>query len=52
MNNNILIGIMIGTSAIFVIVVVAYLLLRKALSSSDIKRMQQLRQGTEGNKCP
>lgn len=50
MNNNILIGIMIGTSAIFVIVVVAYLLLRKALSSSDIKRMQQLRQGTEGNK--
>ena len=50
MNNNILIGIMIGTSAIFVFVVVAYLLLRKALSSSDIKRMQQLRQGTESNK--
>lgn len=50
MNNNILIGIMIGTSVIFVFVIVAYLVLRKALSNSDIKRMQQLRQGTESNK--
>ena len=50
MNNNILIIFMAVVGGAFALVVIAYLFVMKALNKSDIKRMQQLRQGTESNK--
>ena len=40
----------IGISVVFVLIVVAYLILRKKMQTDDYKRIQQLKQGTDKNK--
>ena len=50
MSNDILLYLLIGVVALFAIIVVAYLMLRKKMESSGIKEIQQLRAGTEEKK--
>ena len=50
MSNDILLYILIGIVAVFVVIVIAYLMLRKKMESSGIKEIQRLRAGTEEKK--
>ena len=47
MSNQILFYIMGITAGLFAIILIAYMMLRKTLNKSDIKRIKQLREGTE-----
>ena len=47
MSNDILIYLIIGVVAIFVVVVIAYLILRKKMEASGYREIQQLRSGTQ-----
>ncbi len=48
--NNILLLLVGIAGVLFLVVIVAYLMIRKKLSNDDVKRIQKLRQGTQGNK--
>ena len=50
MNSDMIKYLMIGVGVLFAIIVVAYLMLRKKMQSSDIVQIKQLRQGTKENK--
>ena len=50
MSNDMLKYLLIGVIALFAIVVIAYLMLRKKMQSSGIREIQQLRAGTEEKK--
>ena len=50
MSNDILMYLLIGVVALFVIIVIAYLMLRKKMQASGIREIQQLRAGTEEKK--
>ena len=50
MSNDILMYLLIVVGALFAMVVVAYLILRKKLQSSGIREIQKLRAGTEEKK--
>ena len=50
MSNDMLKYLLIGVIALFAIVVIAYLMLRKKMQSSGIREIQQLRVGTEEKK--
>lgn len=50
MNNDILKYLLIGVVALFAIIVIAYLILRKKLQASGIREIQKLRAGTEEKK--
>ena len=50
MSNDILMYLLIGVVALFALVVIAYLILRKKMQSSGIREIQQLRAGTEEKK--
>lgn len=50
MSSNILIYLLIGVGALFAIIVIAYMILRKKMQSSGIREIQQLRAGTEEKK--
>jgi len=47
MSNQVLLYLMIGVGAAFAIIVIIYLMLAKRMQKSDIKQIQQLRQGTK-----
>ena len=47
MSNQILFYIMGITAGLFAIILIAYMMLRNTLNKSDIKRIKQLREGTE-----
>ena len=47
MSNDILLYLIIGVVAVFVLVVIAYLILRKKMQSSEIREIQKLRAGTK-----
>ena len=42
--------VIIGTSILFAIIVIAYLILKKTMQKDEFKQIQQLRQGTKRNK--
>ena len=50
MSNDILMYFLIGVVAVFAIIVVAYLIIRKKLNSSGVREIQKLRAGTEEKK--
>ncbi|MDO5555295.1 MAG: hypothetical protein Q4G09_01155 [Clostridia bacterium] len=50
MSNQTLFYIMGITGALFVVTIIAYLITRKMLNKSDIKRIRQLKEGTKENK--
>lgn len=50
MSNQVIIYFMAGTAALFLIIVIAYLILRKKMGKSDMRRMKQLQQGTKEKK--
>ena len=50
MSNDIFMYFFIGIGAVFAIIVIIYLLLRKKMQSSGIREIQQLRAGTEEKK--
>ena len=50
MSNDILMYFLIGVVAVFAIIVVAYLIIRKKLNSSGVRETQKLRAGTEEKK--
>ena len=47
MNSKILTYFLIGIGVLFGIVVIAYMILRKKLNTSEAREIQQLRQGTQ-----
>ena len=50
MSNQILMYLLIGVGALFAIIVIAYLILRKKMQSSGIREIEQLRAGTKEKK--
>ena len=50
MSNQILMYVLIGVGALFAIIVVAYLMLRKKMQSSGVREIEQLRAGTKEKK--
>ena len=50
MSNDILMYLLIGIGVIFVVIVIAYLMIRKKLQSSGVREIQKLRAGTEEKK--
>lgn len=50
MSNQILMYLLIGVGALFAIIVVAYLILRKKMQSSGVREIEQLRAGTKEKK--
>ena len=50
MSNQILMYLLIGVGALFAIIVVAYLMLRKKMQSSGVREIEQLRAGTKEKK--
>ena len=50
MSNDILMYLLIGVGALFVIIIGIYFLLRKKMGSAEAKRIKQLRQGTQVSK--
>ena len=50
MSNDILMYMLIGIGVLFVIIVLAYLMLRKKMQASGIREIQKLRAGTEEKK--
>lgn len=49
MSNEVLMYIMIAIIALFLIVIIAYLIIAKRLKKSDVQQIRQLREGTEKN---
>ena len=49
MSNQVLLYLLIGIGVVFLIIVIAYLQLRKKMQSSQYKQLQQLRRGTQQN---
>ena len=49
MNNNILLYLVGGTGAAFVLLVLIYLKMAKKMQKSEYKKIQQLQQGTKKN---
>lgn len=47
--NNLILYVMGGTAAIFVMLVIAYLIISKKMQKSEYKQMQQLQKGTKQN---
>ena len=50
MSNNIILYVMGGSVAAFIIVVIAYIILSKRMQRTEYKRIQKLQQGTKENK--
>ena len=50
MDNNLLLYVMGGTMAAFVLVVIFYIILSKKMQKSDYRQIQKLQQGTKENK--
>ena len=50
MNSDIIKYMMIGVGVLFAVIVIAYVMLRKKMQSSDVVQIKQLRQGTKENK--
>ena len=46
MSDNFLLYLLIGVGAIFLVIVIAYLQIRKKMQNSQYKQLQQLRSGT------
>ena len=47
MSSNVILYMLMAVSAIFAIIVIAYMVLRKKLQSSDVMQIQKLREGTK-----
>ena len=47
MSSNVILYMLMAISAIFAIIVIAYMVLRKKLQSSDVMQIQKLREGTK-----
>ena len=47
MSNQVLLYLLIGIGVVFLIIVIAYLQIRKKMQSSQYKQIQQLRKGTQ-----
>ena len=50
MSTQTIMYVMYGVIALFVMIVIAYLILRKKMNKSEYQRIRKLRQGTESNK--
>ena len=50
MSTQFLLYMVYGIIAIFAVIVVAYLILRKRMNKSEYQQIRKLRQGTESNK--
>ena len=50
MSNDILMYLLIGVGVVFVVIVIAYLMLRKKMQSSGVRQIEQLRAGTKEKK--
>ena len=50
MSNEVLMYLLIGVGAVFAMIVIAYLIIRKKIQSSGIREIQKLRVGTEEKK--
>lgn len=47
MNNQLIMYILVGAIALFFVIIIAYLIIRKKMSTSEAKQIQKLREGTE-----
>ena len=47
MSDKLLLYLLIGVCVVFLVIVIAYLQIRKKMQSSQYKQLQQLRQGTQ-----
>ena len=47
MSSNVILYMLMAVSAVFAIIVIAYMVLRKKLQSSDVMQIQKLREGTK-----
>ena len=47
MNTNLIMYVLGGAGVLFLLIIIAYFMLRKKMNTSEIKQIQQLRQGTE-----
>ena len=47
MNTNIIMYILGGAGVLFVLIIIAFLIMKKKMSNSEIRQIQQLREGTE-----
>mgnify|MGYP005773551521 CR=1 FL=1 len=47
MNNNVIMYILTGSIALFLVVIIAYLAIRKKMNTSEARQIQKLREGTE-----
>lgn len=47
MNTNMIMYLLMGSIGLFLILIVAYLLIRKKMNTSEVKQIQKLREGTE-----
>lgn len=47
MNQDLIMYILMGSIGLFLLIIVAYLIMRKKMSSSEAKQIQKLREGTE-----
>ena len=50
MSNDLLLYLIIGVGVIFAVIVIAYMIIRKKMNTSEIKQIQQLRAGTKEKK--
>ena len=49
MSNEVLLYLLIGVVALFIIIVIAYIMIAKKMKRSDIQQIKDLRKGTEGS---
>lgn len=47
MNNSVIMYILVGSIVLFLLIIIAYLVIRKKMNTSEAKQIQRLRQGTE-----
>lgn len=47
MNNNLIMYILVGSIVLFLLIIIAYLVIRKKMNTSEAKQIQRLRQGTQ-----
>ena len=47
MNNNIIMYILVGSIAMFFVIILAYLIIRRKMNTSEVRQIQKLREGTE-----
>ena len=47
MNNNIIMYILVGSIAMFFVIILAYLIIRRKMNTSEARQIQKLREGTE-----